>query len=306
MILREKIDFIVNWLNTYSLSSGTKGFAVGVSGGIDSALTSTLCALTGKEVVCLNMPIRQHLAEYSRSAEHIAWLKKNFSNVTSYEVELGNAFSALEQTFPSEIQDGLSMANTRARLRMLTLYAFACNKKLLVAGTGNKIEDFGVGFFTKYGDGGVDLSPIADLMKSEVYAMCKELGVVASILIAKPTDGLFADGRSDEDQIGASYDELEWAMLFTEKHTIELRQLTEVTSTIVSADSTTSLLNNERAESSSKSSKRVEPNRSTVSPINLSRYNLSARQLEVLRLYAKLHLANRHKMDRIPVCVLPI
>jgi NAD+ synthase len=212
----EIIAHISNWLKTYSEESRTNGFIVGISGGIDSALTSTLCACTGKQVICLNMPIRQHKAEYERGIEHLSWLKKKYPNVSSEEIELTAVFESLEQTFPANIQDWLSMANTRARLRMLTLYAFAGNKKMLVAGTGNKVEDFGVGFFTKYGDGGVDLSPIAGLMKSQVYALCRELGVVSSILMAKPTDGLWADNRSDEDQIGASYDELEWAMNFLE------------------------------------------------------------------------------------------
>lgn len=210
----EVIDHIVNWLTQYVEQSKTQGFVVGISGGIDSALTSTLCAKTGKNVICLNMPIRQHKSEYDRGVEHIAWLKEKFPNVSSHEVDLTNVFNTMETTLPAEVQDWLSMANTRARLRMTTLYVFACNKKMLVAGTGNKIEDFGVGFFTKYGDGGVDISPIADLMKSEVNALCKELAVVNSILTAKPTDGLWADGRSDEDQIGATYDELEWAMQF--------------------------------------------------------------------------------------------
>jgi NAD+ synthase len=213
---KEAADYIVHWLRQYSDNSGTKGFVIGISGGIDSALTSMLCALTGKTTLCLNMPIRQHSTEYERSKEHILWLSNKFPNVTSEEVDLTKAFEQLEESFPEGIQDWLTMANTRARLRMLTLYAHACHNKLLVAGTGNKVEDFGVGFFTKYGDGGVDISPIADLMKSEVYALAGELGVAKSILSAKPTDGLWADGRSDEDQIGASYDELEWAMRFLE------------------------------------------------------------------------------------------
>lgn len=210
----EVINYIVNWLADYSYQSKTNGFIIGISGGIDSALTSTLCAKTGKSVICLNMPIHQHKAEYDRGHEHINWLKKNFPNVTSHEVELTQTFTSISSALPSDIQDWLTMANTRARLRMTTLYAFACHNKMLVAGTGNKIEDFGIGFFTKYGDGGVDLSPIADLMKSEVYSLSKELGIVESIISAKPTDGLFADSRSDEDQIGATYDELEEAMKF--------------------------------------------------------------------------------------------
>lgn len=213
---QEVIHHIVDWLKRYSNESRTNGFVIGISGGIDSALTSTLCAHTGKQVICLNMPIYQHKTEYDRGQEHINWLKKNFNNVSAAEVELTETFKSISAALPESIQDGLTMANTRSRLRMTTLYAFACHHKLLVAGTGNKIEDFGIGFFTKYGDGGVDLSPIADLMKSEVFSLAKELGVVESILKAKPTDGLFADGRSDEDQIGATYDELEWAMYFVE------------------------------------------------------------------------------------------
>ena len=216
---QEIINHIVTWLDAYSKQSFTQGFVVGISGGIDSALTSTLCALTKKPVIVLNMPIRQHKAEFDRGSEHIEWLKKKYTNVTSETVNLTDIFEKIENDFPANIQDFLTMANTRARLRMLTLYAFAGHHKMLVAGTGNKIEDFGVGFFTKYGDGGVDVSPIADLMKSQVYALAKELNVVESILKAKPTDGLFADERSDEDQIGATYDELEWAMLAIENNT---------------------------------------------------------------------------------------
>ena len=214
---KEIINHIVGWLKSYSDKSGTSGFVVGISGGIDSALTSTLCAKTGKPVIVLNMPIRQHAHEFDRGLEHIAWLKKNYINVSAEVIELTGIFEKMEKDFPKPIQDFLTMANTRARLRMTTLYAFASHHKMLVAGTGNKIEDFGVGFFTKYGDGGVDISPIADLMKSHVYALAKELGVVESILNAKPTDGLFHDGRSDEDQLGATYDELEWAMRALEK-----------------------------------------------------------------------------------------
>lgn len=211
---QETIQHIVHWLKHYSDQSGTNGFVIGISGGIDSALTSTLCAMTGKQVMCLNMPIHQHKAEYDRGHEHSIWLKLKFPNVTSQEVELTEPFHSLNAALPEETRDWLTMANTRSRLRMTTLFAFACHYKLLVAGTGNKIEDFGIGFFTKYGDGGVDISPIADLMKSEVYALAKEVGVIDSILVAPPTDGLFHDGRSDEDQIGATYDELEWAMKF--------------------------------------------------------------------------------------------
>ncbi|MBA2611961.1 MAG: NAD(+) synthase [Bacteroidetes bacterium] len=217
------IDHIVNWLKSYSDASGTDGFVVGVSGGIDSAVTSTLCALTGKRVIVLNLPIRQFKAEFDLSSEHIKWLMSNYKNVETATTDLTAALESLEKIFPAEIQDFLTMANTRARLRMTTLYAFAGHNKLLVAGTGNKVEDFGIGFFTKYGDGGVDVSPIADLYKTEVYQLAKELDVVKNIQQAKPTDGLFDDGRNDEDQIGASYPELEWAMEYlAKKETTEL------------------------------------------------------------------------------------
>lgn len=208
------VDHVVQWLTEYLEPSGMQGFVVGVSGGIDSALTSTLCALTGKPVNVLNMPIHQAPDQMSRSARHIDWLENRYANVKGLTVDLTPAFTALQGAFPREIQDDLSMANTRSRLRMLTLYAVSSHHRMLVAGTGNKVEDFGVGFYTKYGDGGVDLSPIADLMKSEVYTLARHLGVIDEIIQAQPTDGLWSDDRSDESQIGASYDELEWAMDF--------------------------------------------------------------------------------------------
>lgn len=208
------IKHIVDWLSNYNESSFTKGFVVGVSGGIDSAVTSTLCAMTGEQLIVVNMPILQPSAQYERSNEHIKWLKNNFSNVISFDVDLTGSFTQLSKDLTNDIQDHLTMANIRARLRMTTLYAYAGHYGCLVAGTGNKVEDFGVGFFTKYGDGGVDVSPIADLMKTEVFVLAKELNVIQSIQFAKPTDGLWDDDRSDEDQIGASYPELEWAMEF--------------------------------------------------------------------------------------------
>ena len=208
------IKHIVAWLENYSESSFTKGFVVGVSGGIDSAVTSTLCALTGKNVIVVNMPILQPPSQCQRSNEHIEWLERTFKNVTSFNVDLTKSFEQISTDLTNDIQDHLTMANVRARLRMTTLYAYAGHYGCLVAGTGNKVEDFGVGFFTKYGDGGVDISPIADLMKTEVFALAKELDIIQSIQLAKPTDGLWDDDRSDEDQIGASYPELEWAMEF--------------------------------------------------------------------------------------------
>ncbi len=209
---KEIIKHIVNWLNSYCENSSMKGFVIGISGGVDSALTSTLCALTGKPVICLNMPILQHKDQYSLANEHIKWLKNKFKNISSYEVNLTDAFLKFKETLPKEIQDAHSMANSRSRLRMSTLYAFSTHHRMLVAGTGNKVEDFGVGFYTKYGDGGVDISPIADLMKSEVRALAQQLRVSSDIIKAAPVDGLWEDNRTDEQQIGATYDELEWAM----------------------------------------------------------------------------------------------
>jgi NAD+ synthase len=206
------IQHIITELNKYCDNAGLKGFVVGVSGGIDSAVTSTLSAKTGREIIALNMPILQAKSQDSLSSRHIAWLEKYFPNVQGIRVDLSEAFLSLGRTLPSDIQDELTMANTRSRLRMLTLYAYAAHHRFLVVGTGNKVEDFGVGFFTKYGDGGVDISPIADLLKSEVYRLGQALGVIEDILHAPPTDGLWEDNRSDESQIGASYAELEWAM----------------------------------------------------------------------------------------------
>ena len=208
-------DYIVKWLKDYAENSKMNGFVIGVSGGIDSAVSSTLCAKTGFPVICVEMPIHQAENQVSRAKEHIENLKKRFPNVRSTFFDLTNVFDTFKNQDVwnnDNPQLNLSLANTRARLRMTTLYYFAGLNNYLVAGTGNKVEDFGIGFYTKYGDGGVDLSPIADLMKSEVYAIGKFLEVPKSILIAAPTDGLFGDHRTDEDQIGASYDELEWAM----------------------------------------------------------------------------------------------
>jgi len=208
------IEHIAGWLEEYCCKAGLRGFVVGVSGGIDSAVASTLCAKSGREVLALNMPIYQPRDQQTLAERHVQWLEERFPLVTGMTIDLTPAFQSLETVLPEDIQDGLSMANTRSRLRMLTLYAFANNRCMLVAGTGNKIEDFGVGFFTKYGDGAVDIAPIADLMKSEVYALGAELGILEDIRAATPTDGLWADSRSDEEQLGASYDELEWAMRF--------------------------------------------------------------------------------------------
>ncbi|WP_264565448.1 NAD(+) synthase [Flavobacterium sp. N3904] len=216
----EKVNsHIVDWLKTYAENSKVNGFVIGISGGVDSAVTSTLCAQTGLKVLCVEMPIHQAHSHVTRGREHIQQLKNRFPNVSSVEADLTSVFEDFKKQVP-ETDDlhklHLSLANTRSRLRMTTLYYFAGIHGLLVAGTGNKVEDFGVGFYTKYGDGGVDLSPIADLMKSEVYALGAYLKIPDSILTAAPTDGLFGDDRSDEDQLGASYDELEWAMCVTD------------------------------------------------------------------------------------------
>lgn len=209
------IAHIVDWLKDYATNAKCKGFVIGVSGGIDSAVTSTLCAKTGLDLLCVEMPIHQGEDQVTRADRHIDWLIANFANVSRQKVNLTLVFDSLVTAFPdvkTEEERFMSLANTRARLRMTTLYYFAALKGYLVAGTGNKVEDFGIGFYTKYGDGGVDLSPIADLVKTEVYEVGRVLGVNKDIMEAPPTDGLWGDSRTDEDQIGASYPELEWAM----------------------------------------------------------------------------------------------
>lgn len=209
------INHIVNWLGYYLKNSGQKGFVLGISGGIDSAVVSTLCAKTGYPVLCMELPIHQAENQVTRALNHINWLKSNFEKVEGKSVNLTTVydeFVSVAEKSDNENAYNLSLANTRARLRMTTLYYYAGLYSYIVAGTGNKVEDFGVGFFTKYGDGGVDISPIADLMKSEVYKIAEFLGINYEIQKAAPTDGLFGDNRTDEDQIGASYDELEWAM----------------------------------------------------------------------------------------------
>jgi len=215
MQAKKVAEHITHWLKDYASNAKVKGFVVGISGGVDSAVTSTLCAETGLNVLCIEMPIHQAPSHVSRAQEHIALLKERYPNVTDRHVDLTPVF----ETFKAKISlEGnpktvdMALANTRARLRMTTLYYYAGLLSYLVAGTGNKIEDFGIGFFTKYGDCGVDLSPIADLLKTEVYELGEYLKIPESIMNAEPSDGLFGDARSDEDQIGASYPELEWAM----------------------------------------------------------------------------------------------
>jgi NAD+ synthase len=249
------INHIVNWLKNYQIQAKMQGFVVGVSGGIDSAVTSALAARTGQPLLCIEMPIHQPSDQVSRAWEHIELLQKKYSNVQAVGVNLTPLFDQFLAMLPKPTNQDSSeraLVNTRARLRMTTLYYFAQLHNRLVVGTGNKVEDFGVGFYTKYGDGGVDISPIADLLKTEVYALGRELNVPQSILEAKPTDGLWGDDRSDEDQLGASYPELEWAMQFDGDED-----------------------------------------------------GISDRQREVLKIFRKLNSINKHKMQPIPVCVIP-
>jgi NAD+ synthase len=258
-IQTEKVNkHIVEWLKDYAIKAKVNGFVIGISGGVDSAVTSTLCAQTGLQVLCVEMPIHQAENQVSRGREHIDQLKKRFPNVSSTQTDLTAVFEAFKSSVPKTDDDAkvsLSLANTRARLRMTSLYYLAGINGLLVAGTGNKVEDFGVGFYTKYGDGGVDLSPIADLMKSDVYALGAFLAIPESILTAAPTDGLFGDNRTDEDQLGASYDELEWAMMAAE---------------------------------------------SGKTPADFN-----GREKSVFEIYKRLNTSNKHKMDAIPVCIIP-
>ena len=251
-------EFIVNWLKAYATNAKVNGFVVGISGGVDSAVTSTLCAQTGLKVVCVEMPIHQAASHVARGREHINQLMQRFPNVSRAESNLTSVFETLKEVLPNDTQEHqlhLTLANTRARIRMTTLYYYGGIYGLLVAGTGNKVEDFGVGFYTKYGDGGVDVSPIADLMKSDVFALGAYLKIPESILTASPTDGLFGDDRTDEDQLGASYDELEWAM------------------------------------------RQDEEGKSAAS--------FSGREKTVFEIYKRLNTINQHKMQPIPVCILP-
>ncbi len=250
---------IIDWLKDYATNANVNGFVLGISGGVDSAVVSALCARTGLRTLCVEMPIHQAENQVNRAQNHITALKTQFANVTNILVDLTPVFEQFRSVIPRAQENSqldLSLANTRARLRMTTLYYFAGLHGYLVAGTGNKIEDFGVGFFTKYGDGGVDLSPIADLLKSEVYGLAKFLNINTEIINAQPTDGLFEGSPSDEEQIGASYDELEWAM-------------------------------------------EMDNREKTID-------NFSGREQEVFTIYKRLNKANRHKVDPIPVCEIPV
>ena len=209
----ERIEYIKNWIIDYckSMPKEPDSLVIGVSGGIDSSVTSTICALTGKKTIVLSMPIKQIKEQQDLSLKHKDWLKEKYKNVESHIVILDNLFKTFKNSL-SEFDSEHGLANSRARLRMTTLYQVAASNNGIVVGTGNKVEDFGVGFYTKYGDGGVDISPIADCTKSQVWEMGKNLGVLDEIVKAQPTDGLWDDGRTDVKQLGMSYQELEEAM----------------------------------------------------------------------------------------------
>jgi NAD+ synthase len=254
---------IVRWLKNQLKSTGQKGFVIGVSGGVDSALVSTLSAMTGEPTIVASLPIGQ---KTELADKHIAWLTARYPNVRGSEIDLTQAHYQFELAVWADIFDknsysldtnynrDLVSANLRSRFRMCALYAFANASGFLVVGTGNKVEDFGIGFCTKGGDSMIDISPIGDLFKSEVKALASHVGVIGEIVTAAPTDGLWADGRTDEDQIGATYDELEWAMKW---------------------------LYTQHDESFS---------------------SLTKRQSEVITIYLKRHTANQHKMQMPPIC----
>ena len=209
----DRISYIKSWILDYckSMPKEPDSLVVGISGGIDSSVTSTICALTGKKTIVLLMPIKQIKEQQDLSLKHQEWLKGKFKNVESHLVILDNVFKSFKNSL-SEFDNEHGLANSRARLRMATLYQVAASNNGIVVGTGNKVEDFGVGFYTKYGDGGVDISPIADCTKSQVWEMGKNLGVSEEIVRAQPTDGLWDDGRTDVNQLGMSYQELEEAI----------------------------------------------------------------------------------------------
>jgi len=209
----EKVKFISNWIKSYVENMPTKAesLVIGISGGIDSSVSSTLSAMTGLKTIVLSMPIKQKSHQHDLSLKHQEWLVKNFKNVEAHTINLDELFLAFNASL-SKFDSEHGMANSRARLRMTTLYQVAAANKGIVVGTGNKVEDFGVGFYTKYGDGGVDISPIADCNKTQVWELGKELGILKEIIDAPPTDGLWDDGRTDEGQLGLKYNELEEAM----------------------------------------------------------------------------------------------
>jgi len=265
MTTQEKIDYIVGWLKSQLQMSGMKGFVVGVSGGIDSAVVSTLCAKTGFPTLVVKMPIHKGGMDafddsYMRAGYHSIKLEENFKNVERLIIDLSQTYNNFKDLFHDNNTTEMALVNSKARLRMTALYQLSAARGYLVAGTGNKVEDFGVGFFSKYGDGGVDISPIADLYKSEVYELGRELGVSKEILEATPTDDLWDDKRSDEQQIGATYAELENIM---EKLNVDNKKPSDIFN------------------------------------------NMTERELQVMDIYSKHRNKNMHKMVPIPVCKLP-
>ena len=209
----KKITYISNWIKDYAISLpfNPPSLIIGVSGGIDSAVTSTLCAKTGLKTIAVSMPIKQNQSQHDLSLRHLKWLEDSFDNVEIMTIELDEVFKSFELTM-TNFNNKLAFANSRSRLRMVTLYQIAQSNKGIVVGTGNKVEDFGVGFYTKYGDGGVDISPIADCTKTDVWNMGKSLGIMNEIIEAAPTDGLWDDSRNDESQLGLTYEQIEEAM----------------------------------------------------------------------------------------------
>ena len=209
----EKVKYISNWIKAYvdKMPSKAQSLVIGISGGIDSSVSSTLSAMTGLKTIVLSMPIKQKENQHDLSLKHQEWLIKKFKNVEAYTINLDNLFEIFSSTL-NKFDNEHGFANSRARLRMTTLYQVAAANKGIVVGTGNKVEDFGVGFYTKYGDGGVDISPIADCNKTEIWQLGKELGILKEIIDAPPTDGLWDDGRTDEGQLGFKYEDLEDAM----------------------------------------------------------------------------------------------
>jgi NAD+ synthase len=258
------INKITEWIKNYAEENRISSLVVGVSGGIDSALVSTLCASTGIPTHCVLMPIHQDPSHTERGLNHVRWLQEQHPLVGLHEFDLTNLYDTFVETMQYAKSD-LGFANSRSRLRMVTLYQLATTTNGLVVGTGNKVEDFGVGFYTKYGDGGVDISPIADLMKTEVYELARELGINQEILDAQPTDGLWGDNRNDEDQIGATYPELEWAMDFVWDNWY------------------------------------WEQGMENDGFLDYDRNDLTKRERLVLDIYLNFHNKNKHKMNPIPV-----
>ena len=214
MDVKKRARFIINWINNYCESSSYKprALVVGISGGIDSSVVSALCANTGRKTIVLTMPIKQIKSQHSLSLDHANWLKHKYKNVEHHLIEMDNIFMSFSKVL-NKFDNEHGFANSRARLRMATLYQVAAANNGLVVGTGNKVEDFGVGFYTKYGDGGVDISPIADCTKTQVWELGKHLGISDDIINTPPTDGLWDDGRNDVQQLGMSYEDLEKAMI---------------------------------------------------------------------------------------------